>query len=105
MVQMLSPIAPHICHALWHELGHRDAILDAPWPPVDEAALVQDEIEIVAQVNGKLRAQLRVPANADRAEIERIALADDNVCRHVGDLPVKKVVVVPGRLVNIVVGG
>jgi leucyl-tRNA synthetase len=105
MVLMLSPIVPHICHVLWRELGHADAVLDVAWPRPDEAALVQDEIELVVQVNGKLRAHLRVPAGADRDAIQTMALADDNVRRHVGDLAVKKVVVVPGRLVNIVVGG
>jgi leucyl-tRNA synthetase len=104
MVLLLSPIVPHICHTLWQALGHVEAVLDVPWPAVDEAALVQDEIEIVAQVNGKLRAQLRVPRDAGREKIEAIALADENVRRHIGSAAIKKVVVVPGRLVNIVVG-
>ena len=102
LVLMLAPIAPHITHTLWQALGHTQAIIDAPWPTVDTAALAQDEIEIVVQVNGKLRGRIHVPADADRARVEALALADDNVRRHVEGQSVKKVVVVPGKLVNIV---
>ena len=102
LVLMLAPIVPHIAHVLWQALGHTQAVIDAPWPTVDNAALVQNEIEIVVQVNGKLRGRIQVPADADRACVEALALADDNVRRHVEGQSVKKVVVVPGKLVNIV---
>jgi len=103
LLRLLSPITPHICHALWQELGYGTDILAAPWPePLDEA-LVQDEIELVLQVNGKLRGSLKVPAGADKATIEAAALASETAVKHLEGKPAKKVVVVPGRLVNIVV--
>ena len=102
LVLMLAPIVPHIAHALWQALGHAQPVIDAPWPTVDTAALAQNEIEIVVQVNGKLRGRIQVPADADRARVEALALADANVQRHVEGQSVKKVVVVPGKLVNIV---
>jgi leucyl-tRNA synthetase len=105
VVRVLSPIVPHITHALWFALGHRDAVVDARWPPVDAEALKQDILEIVVQVNGKLRGRVSVPAQAGEDRVREIALADEAVARHVGDKPVKKVIVVPGKLVNIVVAG
>jgi leucyl-tRNA synthetase len=101
-VCMLSPIVPHICDALWTELRPGQSLLDAGWPAVDEAALVQDEIELVLQVNGKLRGNMRVARDMERAAIEAAALANPAVEKFVGGLTVRKVVVVPGRLVNIV---
>jgi len=103
MVQMLAPIVPHICHALWLVLKPGVALLDAGWPVADESALVQDEIELVLQVNGKLRGNMRVAKTADKAEIEALALANAAVQKFMDGQPPKKVVVVPGRLVNIVV--
>jgi leucyl-tRNA synthetase len=106
VLRTLYPIAPHITHALWAELGFAQAhgdLLDAPLPAVAQDALAQDEIELVVQVNGKLRGSIRVPAQADRAAIERAAIADANVQKFVGDNPVKRVVVVPNKLVNVVV--
>jgi leucyl-tRNA synthetase len=100
VVAMLAPIVPHICEALQAELKPGVALT---WPAVDEAALVQDEIELMIQVNGKLRGQIKVAANADKAAIEALALASDTVQKHTEGKPPKKVVVVPGRLVNIVV--
>ena len=105
LLRVLYPVAPHITHALWIELGYAKVmgpIIDAPWPQVDEAALQRDEIELVVQVNGKRRSTIRVPANAERAHIEAMALADEAVSRFVIGTP-KKVVVVQGRLVNVVV--
>jgi len=102
-VLLLSPIAPHITHSLWHNLGHENAVIDQPWPQVDEAALVKDEIQIIVQVNGKLRARIDVPADATREQIEQIAVNDDNVLRFTEDKTVVKVIVVPGKLVNVVV--
>ncbi|RMG51692.1 MAG: leucine--tRNA ligase, partial [Gammaproteobacteria bacterium] len=79
IVLMLAPIVPHIAHALWHELGHENAVIDQPWPEVDPEALRQDSIEIVVQVNGKLRGKVQVPADADKATMEQAALANENV--------------------------
>ncbi len=103
MLRLLSPITPHIAHVLWRELGYGDDVLAASWPEPLEAALAQDEIELVIQVNGKLRGQMRVTKNAERATIEQLALANEQVQKFVAGQMVKKVVVVPGRLVNIVV--
>jgi len=102
-VLLLSPIVPHVTHALWRALGHEEAVVDAAWPEPDPAALAADEIELVVQVNGRLRGRIRVPADAGREAVERAALAEPNVRRHVGDRPVRKLIVVPGRLVNVVV--
>jgi leucyl-tRNA synthetase len=102
VLRLLAPITPHVCHALWRELGFGDDVLEAGWPAVDPAALVQDTIEYVIQVNGKLRGRAQLPAGADQAAIEQAALASENVQRFVGGATVRKVIVVPGRLVNIV---
>jgi leucyl-tRNA synthetase len=104
-VLTLSPIVPHICHTLWQALGHQEAVLDMRWPKPDDAALKQDNLEIVVQVNGKLRGRVSVPAQAGDDRVREIALADEAVARHVGGKAVKKVIVVPGKLVNIVVAG
>jgi leucyl-tRNA synthetase len=103
LLRILSPIAPHICHALWVELGYGSDILAAPWPEPVEAALVQDEEELVLQVNGKHRGSVKVRVGADRTAIEAIALASEAAQKFMEGKPAKKVVVVPGRLVNIVV--
>ena len=103
MVLMLAPIIPHICHRLWADLGHDSLIIDHPWPGVDESALVQQSIEMVIQVNGKLRGKMQVDADADRASCEAAALANEQAMRFIGDSPVRKVIVVPGKLVNIVI--
>ncbi len=106
LLRVLYPATPHIAHALWNELGYVQAhgdLLDAPWPQVDESALRQDEVELVLQVNGKMRGSILVPAGADKAEIERIALASEGFAKFGGGATPKKVVVVPGRLVNVVV--
>jgi leucyl-tRNA synthetase len=100
---LLSPIVPHITHSLWLALGHKDDILDAAWPEPDAAALVQDNIELVVQVNGKVRGKVNVAADAAKDAIEALALADENVQRFTEGKQVVKVIVVPGRLVNIVV--
>lgn len=103
VVLLLSPIIPHICHTLWRELKPGTELSDQPWPQVDNSALVQDDITLVVQVNGKLRGQIRVAKNAERAAIEQIALENEQVIKHINDRAIKKVIVVPGRLVNIVV--
>ncbi len=103
MVLMLSPIIPHLSHQLWKELGHEDIILDAVWPQLDETALVQDSIEMVIQVNGKLRAKIQVSADADKASCESMAVGNEQVKKFIGDQPIRKVIVVPKKLVNIVI--
>jgi leucyl-tRNA synthetase len=103
VVVMLSPMTPHICHSLWKQLGHATALIDQAWPELDETALELDMIELVVQVNGKLRGRVSVPADADKAAIESLAVADENVQRFVEGKDIRKVIVVPGRLVNIVV--
>ncbi len=103
LLRVLAPITPHYCHYLWLELDFGADILDAAWPEPDPQALIADEIELVLQVNGKLRGNMRVRKDADRAQIEKLAMLNPNVQKHVNGQPVKKVVVVPGRLVNVVV--
>ena len=106
LIRVLYPVVPHLGCALWQELGFaakHGSLLDAPWPSVDPAALAQDEVELVLQVNGKLRGKITVPATADRTAIEAAARASPEVAKHAAGAAVKKVVVVPGRLVNVVV--
>jgi len=100
---MLSPITPHICQQLWLELGYESDIVSASWPEVDASALEQDSIKMMIQVNGKLRGDIAVAASASKDEIETMALADENIIRFIAGQAVKKVIVVPKRLVNIVV--
>ncbi|HEX5806403.1 MAG TPA: class I tRNA ligase family protein, partial [Macromonas sp.] len=105
LLRCLYPATPHLTHTLWAELGYATVLgelLDAPWPQVDPAALVQDEIELMLQINGKLRGSIFVPAAADKAAIEAAALASEAVQKQADGAPPKKVVVVPGRLVNVV---
>ena len=99
---VLAPITPHISHELWNQLGHVGAIIDAPWPVLDESALVQDTLQLVIQVNGKLRGQIDMPAGASREEVEAAARVNENVLRFTEGLTIRKVIVVPGKLVNIV---
>ncbi|MBA1189792.1 leucine--tRNA ligase [Pseudomonas entomophila] len=99
---LLAPITPHISHELWQQLGHAQPVIDAAWPAVDEQALVQDSLVLVVQVNGKLRGQVDMPASASREEIEAAARANENVLRFTEGLTIRKVIVVPGKLVNIV---
>jgi len=106
LLRVLYPATPHIAHQLWHALGYAvelGELLDAPWPQVDPAALERDEIELMLQVNGKLRGALRVPAGADKAAIEQLALACEDFVKHAEGAKAKRVIVVPGRLVNIVI--
>lgn len=92
-----------MCHALWQALGHERAPVEEPWPAVDEAALAQDTVEIVVQINGKLRGRVHVAAGVDEAAVREAALADEQVSKFVAGKPVRKVIVVPGKLINIVV--
>ncbi|MCG7996168.1 MAG: leucine--tRNA ligase [Candidatus Thiodiazotropha taylori] len=102
VLRLLAPIAPHVAHHLWRQLGFGEEILASDWPQPDEAALVQESLPYVVQVNGKVRANIQVPADADKAAVEAIALANDNVQRFIGEATVRKVIVVPNKLVNVV---
>ena len=102
LLRLLTPIAPHLTHYLWAELGFGDNALSASWPEVDESALLQDNIQYVVQVNGKLRAKIQVPADATKDLIEKTALGDENVQRFTQGTRVRKVIVVPNRLINLV---
>ncbi|WP_413623980.1 leucine--tRNA ligase [Luteibacter sp. Lutesp34] len=105
MVQLINPFTPHVAHALWQVLGHGETLVeDAGWPQVDPAALVRDSLTYAVQVNGKLRATIEVPASASKDEAEAMARAEPNVARLLEGQTVRKVIVVPGKIVNIVAG-
>ncbi|MBB3869652.1 leucine--tRNA ligase [Parageobacillus toebii NBRC 107807] len=101
-VKLLSPVCPHIGEELWQKLGHNDTIAYEPWPTYDESKLVEEEVEIVVQVNGKVRAKLRVPADLSKEELEQMAMQDEKIQEHIAGKTVRKVITVPGKLVNIV---
>jgi leucyl-tRNA synthetase len=106
LLRVLHPVVPHATWSLWNDVGYVEEygdLLDAVWPQADAAALAQDEIELVLQVNGKVRGKLVVPATAGRDDIEAAARASAEVAKHAAGAPVKKTIVVPGRLVNVVV--
>ncbi len=106
LLRCLYPATPHITHALWQALGYaalQGELLDAPWPRVDDAALRQDEIELMLQVNGKLRGSIRVPATASKEQIEAIALASEAFVMQAKGAAIKRIILVPGRLVNVVI--
>ncbi|MBV1875015.1 MAG: leucine--tRNA ligase, partial [Cycloclasticus sp.] len=103
IVLMLSPIIPHVCDEMWQALGHQEELIQAAWPEFDATALVLDEVQMVVQVNGKLRAKLTVAADASKESIEKLALSEDNVNKFIDGKPVRKVIIVPKKLVNIVI--
>jgi len=103
IVLMLSPIVPHVTHTLWYSLGHQQAIVDCAWPVVDEAALVQTSVALVVQVNGKVRGRVDVAPDASRDAIEAAVIDEENVQKYIADKTVRKIIVVPGKLVNVVV--
>ncbi|MAA74642.1 MAG: leucine--tRNA ligase [Salinisphaeraceae bacterium] len=103
IVRMLAPIVPHVCHELWVAMGRESDLLDAPWPAFDPDALARDQVELVVQVNGKVRARITVDPNSDEAAVEAAALADPNVQRHIADKTIRKRIMVPGKLFNLVV--
>lgn len=103
IVLLLSPIVPHICHELWRELKPGTELFEQPWPDADKSALVQDEVKLIVQVNGKLRGQINVAKDTDRSTIEKIALEDAQIQKFIDGHNIKKIIVVPGRLVNIVI--
>ena len=103
LVRLIAPVTPHIAQALWQTLGHADDILDAGWPETDDSALVQQAVTVVVQVNGKVRGRIQAPPGSARDALQEQALADENVARFVADREIRKIVVVPDKLVNIVV--
>jgi len=103
LLRLLAPITPHICHALWQELGYGENIIEAGWPKPNNKALQTSQIEYIVQVNGKLRAKINVAAEAEKSAIEALALTNENVLKYLEGKNPKKVIVVPGKLVNIVV--
>ena len=100
---MLAPVAPYISEEIWSLMGKPYSIHTQAWPAVDEEAAAEDEITLVVQVNGKLRGHIRVPKTATKDAIEKMALADEGVARHTEGKPIKKIIVVPGKLLNVVV--
>ncbi|MBU1228530.1 MAG: leucine--tRNA ligase [Proteobacteria bacterium] len=104
VLTLLSPVAPHLCEELWAHMGHKGQLATMPWPEHDEAALVKDEIELVVQVNGKVRGRLMVPATADQEAVREFAMTHENVLRHLEGKSIRKLIVVPGKLVNVVAG-
>jgi leucyl-tRNA synthetase len=106
LLRVIYPAAPHLAHAMWQGLGYAKVqgdLLDASWPTVDESALVQDEVELMLQVGGKLRGSVRVASGASKEQIEAAALASEAFVKAAAGAPPKKIIVVPGRLVNIVI--
>lgn len=103
VLRLLAPIAPHVTHYLWRELGYGTDILKADWPTVDESALIQEIVEYVVQVNGRLRGHIQMPIDADKTAIEQAAVAHEKAQKFIGSAAIRKIIVVPGRLVNIVV--
>jgi leucyl-tRNA synthetase len=101
-VLLLAPLAPHLAEELWQQLGHAESLVRAPWPVADPKYLVADEIELSVQVAGKLRARVRVPADADEAAARAAALGDENVKKHLDGREPRRVIYVPGRLINLV---
>jgi leucyl-tRNA synthetase len=104
IVALLAPVTPHICQELWAQLGHAEPVHLAPWPEADEQARVRQMVEVVVQVNGKVRGRLALPPGCDRDQALEMALQEANVQRHVGEKQVRKVIHVPDRLLNLVVG-
>ena len=101
---MLFPFTPHMCEEVWQQLGHTDSLDDVRWPEWKEEALKRDVVTVVVQVNGKLRGKVEVPAGASREDLEKAALAEHSIQNHIAGKTVRKVIVVPGKLVNVVAG-
>lgn len=103
LLRLLSPITPHVCHALWRELGFGEDIMTAPWPEPDPAALEQDEIEYVIQINGRKKGTLKAPNTLDQKGLELFVRASELIKKYIGEQVIRKIIVVPGRLINIVI--
>jgi leucyl-tRNA synthetase len=102
IVLLLAPIAPHICHVMYRDLGHKNEVETAPWPVAEADAMVEDEKLIVLQVNGKVRAKITVTADATKEQVEAMGLAEQNVQQHTDGKTIRKIIYIPGRLLNIV---
>ena len=102
LTRLVAPFAPHIAEEFWHRLGGTESVHRQSWPELDAAALVQDTVEVVIQVKGKVRGKLQVPASAEKAELEQMALASDVAKKWLDGQPPRRVIVVPGKLVNLV---
>ena len=103
LAQLMSPMTPHLAEECWHMLGGTGLVTGAPWPVADAALLVDDTVTLPIQINGKRRAEIEVPKDMDKAEVEKAALSNDAVIRSLDGAQPKKVIVVPGRIVNVVV--
>jgi leucyl-tRNA synthetase len=103
IVLMLSPIVPHVSHQLWRDLGRTDPIISAAWPSVEQSALAQETLDVVVQINGKLRGKISAPAAATNKDVEALAVGDEHIARLLEGLTVKRIIVVPKKLVNIVI--
>ena len=104
LVILLAPFAPHISEECWERLGHADSVFDAQWPECDEALAAEEEIQLVVQVNGRVRGRITVAAAVSQDDALKVAVEDQGVRKHVDGDKIKKVIFVPGRLINIVVG-
>jgi leucyl-tRNA synthetase len=104
VVRLMAPITPHICETLWEMLGETDSVCNTPWPEVDKSARVRDMVTLVVQVNGKLRGRVELAPDADQEQAMAAATAEQNVQRHLEGKQVRKVIHIPNRLLNIVVG-
>jgi leucyl-tRNA synthetase len=103
IVLLLSPITPHICHALWSELGHKEALVYSSWPVMDESVIIKDEVEIIIQVNGKLRSRMTIDINTSQETVESMVIADEKILRYINEKIIKKMIYIKGKLVNVVV--
>ena len=103
ILKALSPVIPHLCHHLWAALGNKEPMIEVLWPKIDESALVQEDVQLVVQVNGKLRAKLVAPLDAERQSIQEMALAEEGVARFIEGKKILKFIIVPNKLVNVVV--
>ncbi|MDB2544124.1 leucine--tRNA ligase [Woeseiaceae bacterium] len=103
IVLLLSPITPHICHALWSELGHKEALIYSSWPEMDKSVIIKDEVEIIIQVNGKLRSRMAIDINTSQETVESMVIADENILRYIDKKLIKKMIYIKGKLVNVVV--
>ena len=104
VVRLMAPITPHICETLWEMLGESGSVVNTPWPEIDEAARVRDLITLVVQINGKLRARIELAPGSNEDQAMAVAMAESNVTRHMDDKSIRKVIHIPDRLLNIVVG-
>ena len=104
LVRLLTPFVPHICSELWETMGHSQKLEQVGWPEYDDQALVEEEVLVVVQVNGKVRGKVKVPAEASEDQVKEAALSEQNVQRFTEGKTVRKVIVIPGKLVNVVVG-